>query len=170
MFGGALLGLALRHILPEDHLSDETKDTVKLGMGVVATMAALVLGPLIASAKESYYSENRAVTQMAANFMLVDRLLAHYGSETPEARDRLRGAVVLFLDRIWPQNAREPVQLEPIANAEGFFDQIASLNPRLTPSGPFETVFCSSAATSDRRTGYSWNRRRFRFPQRFWRS
>jgi hypothetical protein len=99
-------------------------------MGVVATMAALVLGLLIASAKESYDAENRAITQMSANFILVDRLLAHYGSETTEARDRLRVTVALVLDRMWPQNARNPVKLEPTASAEGFFDAIAKLEPK----------------------------------------
>ena len=54
VFGGALIGLRLRDILPEEHPSQDTKDVVKLGMGVVATMSALVLGLLIASAKESY--------------------------------------------------------------------------------------------------------------------
>jgi len=130
VFGGALLGLGLRSILPEDHLSQDTKDVVKLGMGVIATMAALVLGLLIASAKESYDAQSRAVTQMSANFILVDRLLAHYGSEAKEARNRLRDAVGLVLDGIWPQGARKTVQLEPTASAEGFFDEIASLEPR----------------------------------------
>jgi hypothetical protein len=130
VFGGALLGLALRNILPEDHLSQDTRDVVKLGMGVVATMAALVLGLLIASAKESYDAQSRAVTQMSANFILVDRLLAHYGSETKEARGRLRDTVAIVLDRIWPPSSQKPVQLEPTASAEGFFDEVANLEPK----------------------------------------
>ena len=54
VFGGALAGIALRAILPEHHLSSESKDVVKLSMGLVATMSALVLGLLVASAKSSY--------------------------------------------------------------------------------------------------------------------
>ena len=50
VFGGALLGLSFRNNLPEDHLSADTKDVVKLGIALIATMAALVLGLLIASA------------------------------------------------------------------------------------------------------------------------
>ena len=49
--GGALVGMLLRRVLPESHLNNDTKDVVKLGTGIVATMAALVLGLLIASAK-----------------------------------------------------------------------------------------------------------------------
>jgi hypothetical protein len=43
VFGGAMLGMYLRKVLPEDHLSDASKDVVKMGMGLVATMCALVL-------------------------------------------------------------------------------------------------------------------------------
>jgi hypothetical protein len=33
VFGGALVGTFLRTVLPEHHLSPESKDVVKLGMG-----------------------------------------------------------------------------------------------------------------------------------------
>src|SRR5215472_4202433 len=59
VFGGALLGIFIRRILPHHHLNSESKDTVKLGMGLVGTMAALVLGLLVASAKGSYECAER---------------------------------------------------------------------------------------------------------------
>ena len=52
VFGGALLGMFLRAVLHERHLSADSKDVVKLGTGLIRTMTALVLGLLIASAKE----------------------------------------------------------------------------------------------------------------------
>lgn len=130
VFGGALLGLFLGDVLPEHHLSPDTKDTVKLGMGVIGTMAALVLGLLIASAKSSYDAQNSAVTQMAANFMLLDRVLAHYGPETKEARDLLRPTVAGVLDRIWPEDNQRSAALAPSGRAEEFFDKIEELAPR----------------------------------------
>ena len=54
LFGGALLGLFLGFILPDPHRSSETKDVMRLGMGLLATMTALVLSLLIASTKSSY--------------------------------------------------------------------------------------------------------------------
>ena len=54
VFGGALVGMFFRAVLPERHLSAESKDVVKLGMGLIATMSALVLSLLIASAKSSF--------------------------------------------------------------------------------------------------------------------
>ena len=78
VFGGVLLGMLLRRVLPEHHLSTDSKDVVKLGMGLIGTMAALVLALLIASAKSSFDTQSNEVTEMSADFMLLDRTLAHY--------------------------------------------------------------------------------------------
>src|SRR5206468_5814843 len=60
---GALLGMLLRSRLPEHHLSADSRDVVKLAMGVVATMTALVLGMLVASAKTSFDAQRQGVAQ-----------------------------------------------------------------------------------------------------------
>ena len=52
--GGIFLGTLLRRTLPEHHLNEHAKDVVRLGVGLIATMAALVLGLLIAAAKGSF--------------------------------------------------------------------------------------------------------------------
>ena len=75
VFGGALLGMLLRTKLPKHHLEDESKDVVKLGMGLVATMAALVLGLLVASAKSSYDSQKNGLDQMSASLVILDSAL-----------------------------------------------------------------------------------------------
>ena len=105
VFGGALLGIFLHAILPQNHLSSESKDIVKLGMGLVGTMAALVLGLLVASAKGSYDTQAGELTQLAANVTLLDRVLAHYGPETKEIRDQLRNTVIRIVNQIWPKAA-----------------------------------------------------------------
>lgn len=61
VFGGALFGMFLRGVLPEHHLSADSKDTVRMGMGLIGTLTALVLGLLIASAK-SYYDTQSSST------------------------------------------------------------------------------------------------------------
>src|SRR5713226_6343005 len=94
VFGGALVGMFLRAVLPERHLSPETKDVVKLGMGLIATMAALVLSLLIASAKSSFDTQRSELAQLSANIILLDRVLAVYGPETQDARELLRRAAV----------------------------------------------------------------------------
>ena len=130
VFGGGLLGLVLRTVLPAHHLSAESKDLVKLGMGLVATMAALVLGLLVASAKGSYDTQRSEVVQMSANLILLDRTLAHYGPETKETRDLLRAVASRMLDQLWASNTSRPERLEPTAaGGEMFYDKVQKLSP-----------------------------------------
>ena len=89
IFGGALLGMFLRTVLPEHHLNDASKDVVKLVTGLIATLAALVLGLLVASAKNSFDTVNEGFRQSAAKIILLDRTLAQYGPETKDVRELL---------------------------------------------------------------------------------
>ena len=113
VFGGALLGIALRAVLPQQHLAGDSRDVVKLGMGLIATMAALVLGLLIASAKSSFDTQNAELTELASKAVLLDRILAHYGPEANEARELLRGSVASVLDIVSSRGADSAV---PICN------------------------------------------------------
>ena len=89
VFGGAMVGMFLRAVLPQHSLNDDTKDLVKMGMGLVATMSALVLGLLVSSAKNSYDALNSEWTRVAAKVILLDQTLALYGPEAKEVRDQL---------------------------------------------------------------------------------
>lgn len=90
----------IRALLPQHHLSAETKDLVKLGMGIVATLSALVLGLLIAFGKDSFDVQSAEPTQLSAKVILLDRLLAHYGPEIEETRDLLRSLVRRILNQM----------------------------------------------------------------------
>jgi len=129
VFGGALFGMFLRVSLPEHHLSTDSKDFVKLGMGLIATMAALVLGLLIASAKNSYDIQRNELTQISASIIVLDRLMSNYGSETKEARDLLRRSVVRTLDQMWPEHRSQAAQLEPAVSSNALYDNIYRLSP-----------------------------------------
>jgi len=128
VFGGAVLGLLLRRVLPDHHRSSDSKDVVKLGMGLLATMAALVLSLLIASAKGSYDTQRSELTQLAANFALLDRALAHYGPDANDARNLLRQTVALVLDQTWPRNGRPATRPSPDAiGACSLYEKIQAL-------------------------------------------
>ena len=111
-FGGALLGMFIRFLIPEHHLSEDTKDVIKLGMGLIATMTALVLGLMIATAKSSYDTQNEAVKHTAAKVLLLDRMLSNYGPETKEARELLRRTLASRLEAIWPDNRSQRARLD----------------------------------------------------------
>jgi hypothetical protein len=113
LVGAALIGRCVHHYLPQDHLSDSSRDSVKLAMGLVATMTALVLGLLVSSAKDAYDTRRSEVIQMAAKVAFLDRVLALYGPEAAEARTELRAAVVAAVQRLWPTDRNRPGQLTP---------------------------------------------------------
>jgi hypothetical protein len=119
-------------MLPENHLSSETKDAVKFGMGLVATMAALVLGLLVASTKGAYDTQKNEVAQMAAKIVFLDRVLANYGSESAESRDLLRRSVGSAIDHMWPdKKSSQAAQLDPsVSSGEAFFNSIQKLSPQ----------------------------------------
>ena len=132
LFGAGLLGVRVRAALPEDHLSAETKDAVKVGMGLVATMAALVLGLLVASTKGAYDTQKGEVTQMAAKIVFLDRVLANYGSESAESRDLLRRSVGSAINHMWPnKKLSHAAELDPSeSSGEVFFNSIQKLSPQ----------------------------------------
>jgi hypothetical protein len=134
-FGGALLGMWLRAVLPDHHLDPESKDTVKVGIALVATMTALVLGLVTASAKSSFDAVDTAVKQTAIQVLTLDRVLARYGSETDEIRKGLKHAVGTRIDIIWPQDSSKAANLDPMRSGvgsgiEGLAEAIRGLKPR----------------------------------------
>src|SRR6202011_6149724 len=100
MLSGVLLGLLLHNLLPAQHLRDESKDAIKLGAGMIATVSALVLGLLVASAKSSFDSPEDAITQRAAKLIFLDRLLSDYGPETKATREQLRQTIAASINMI----------------------------------------------------------------------
>lgn len=104
-FAGALLGMKLRSVLPERHLGEQARDTVKLGIGLIATITALILGLVTASAKESFDAAERAIKEAAAAVLSLDRVLARYGPETAEIRGALKHAVADRIDLIWSRRS-----------------------------------------------------------------
>jgi hypothetical protein len=91
VFGGALAGMGLRQVLPQNQLGAEVKDVIRLSTGLLVTMTALVLGMLVSTANSSYQERKDQLAEMGSNFVLVDGLLASYGPEARNLREDLRG-------------------------------------------------------------------------------
>ena len=140
IFGASLLGMLMRPALSQHHLSADTKDSVKLGMGLVGTMAALILGLLVAAAKSAYDTEKNEVTQMAAKLVFLDRVLANYGPESADTRVVLRRMVEDSLDRMWPDERSHNAQLDPIGSGgEEVHKAIQKLAPRNDVQGSLKS-------------------------------
>jgi len=133
IFGGSLLGMFLRGVLPEHHLSAESKDVVKLGTGMIATLAALVIGLLIASAKGSFDMVNSGLKQASTKIILLDRTMAQYGPETREARDLLRRGIASAIEQTWPEEGTgqtEAKALDTRIGLETVQDKLRQLSPQ----------------------------------------
>ncbi len=130
---GALLGMFLRSTLAEHHLSGDAKDVVRLGTGLIGTIAALVLGLLIGSAKSSYDTQSTQVKQLTANIVLLDNFLEQYGPETAGVRNLLRRGVNILSDRMWRESNSDPAKSAPFeasAASEAFYLKLQELSPQ----------------------------------------
>jgi hypothetical protein len=126
-----LLGRWLRPLLSADQLSADSKDAVKLAMGLVATMSALLLGLLVSSAKSNYDATRGQVIQMAAKITFLDRVLSLYGPEADSARHAFRDVVVDAARRIWPEDSVATADLAPNVQAgDAFFKEMQALEPK----------------------------------------
>ncbi len=130
-----MLGLWLRSVLPKHHLDKQSEYSIKRGIGLIATMTALVLGLVTASAKSAFDTVNNAVKDSAVQVLALDRVLARYGPETGEIRSQLKQAIGERIDMIWPSDSSRPVGLDPTTSgrpsrAESLADAIRLLEPR----------------------------------------
>jgi hypothetical protein len=132
-FGGALAGTFVRSLLPPTHLSKESQDVMRLGMGLVATMTALLLGLVTASARSSFDSQDASVRVNAANLLTLDRLLARYGPDTQATRALLRQTVAYRIEAMWPSDGSRGTGLSSISApsppVENIENQILALEP-----------------------------------------
>jgi hypothetical protein len=133
ILAGILLGMVLNAVLPEHHLSTDSKDVVKLGTGMIATLAAIVLGLLIASAKGNFDTMNNGLVQTGSKIILLDRTMAQYGPETRQAREMLRQGVASVVDQIWPNEGTGQTEIKtfhPRAGFETIQGQLRQLSPK----------------------------------------
>jgi len=133
--GAAILGLWLRPRLSDHHLDDESRGVVTNITGLVAAMAALLLGLLVANAQSSYNTVSDEVDQLSASLVELDRALKTFGPAANEARALLKQNSAAQIDRIWPPGGgARPDALDPDDGDEAargrFLQQIQALPVR----------------------------------------
>lgn len=149
VLGGALLGMYLRNALTDDHLREDVRDVVRLSTGLIGTIAALVLGLLIASAKSSYDARSTQIKQITANIILLDGLLQQYGPDAYKVRVMLRNAVPPLIDRIWDEGYRAKTAAFAVTpEAQELLNRIQELEPNSDPKRALQARILSAAADS----------------------
>jgi len=129
---GAGIGMGLKRFLPAAALDGGSKEAIRLGAGFLSTLAALVIGLMIASAKNSYDTQNTNIRQLGANVVLVDEMLLKYGPETKTARTLLRELISMAASRIWEENAARNRHASTFAvsgTANQFYNAVEGLTP-----------------------------------------
>jgi hypothetical protein len=141
-FGCAVAGTFVRSWLPAPHLSKESQDVVRLGMGLVATMTALLLGLVTASAKATFDAQDAAFKNSAANVLTLDRHLARYGGETAPTRELIRRALAARIEAVWPSASPRAAAADESTATLGIEDienQILRLSPESDTQRWFKT-------------------------------
>lgn len=140
MFGcvltSTLMAMLIARRLPQHHLSAESRDVVKLGLGVVGTLTALVLGLLVSATKGTFDAQSGTIKELAAQMALADRVLSRYGPEANDARAKLRTLAESVMDQVFPRETSKAIDLSggPSRTAgEAFFDSAALLMPTTDP-------------------------------------
>ena len=114
VLAGSLFGMWLGRHLPEPHRSAESHDAIKLATGMLSVLAALVLGLLTASVKNSFDATDTQIRHFAATLILLNQTLADYGPQTAEARDLLRRYTERALADNWPTDRVTPIKMEDV--------------------------------------------------------
>ena len=130
IIAGILFGIALRRVLPQDHLGQDAKDSVRLAIGLVVTMAALVLGMLVPSAKTYYDGQKSKIAQMSAEIILLNDSLTVFGPEAKTTRLEARHFVEDAADRIWPKEKSRAFELRPTNKGDAVTLQLQLLRPK----------------------------------------
>jgi len=130
IFSGTLLGFVLQKVLPEKHLSPESRQAVNLGMGIIGTVSALALGLLVASAKGTYDAQNDALIEVSAKVIFLDQTLRDYGPDALQTRIALRQSVENAINMLWPQKDAQDPHFDPGKNVPLVYRSVEQLKPQ----------------------------------------
>jgi len=136
-----VIGLMMRYWLPEEHISGDSKEVIRLVTALIGTMAAVVLALLFASTRSSFEATNSSVGRMTTSVIELDHILQEYGPEGRDLRMALRHDVIAIVASIWQDDAA--VQVRPDSPA-GQVTVLAKLR-RMTPANPLQAALQARA-------------------------
>jgi hypothetical protein len=132
ILAGGAAGMMLRARLPSEQLNAETREMIRLGAGLLATLVAVLISLTIASAKSSYDSQDAHFRQLTSYVVEADQLLGKYGPEAAGIRKLMREAVPAAIDRIWREKAaaNQDTAFTDRSLAEQLYAAVGALSPK----------------------------------------
>ncbi|MBK8890715.1 MAG: hypothetical protein IPN75_10090 [Dechloromonas sp.] len=101
----------IRARLPGHHLDSSTTDTIKMGIGFLATLAALVVGLLVSSAKSSFDAKGELIRNVAVQILQLDGNLRRLGPPADPIRNKVLQLVSAQVARM--SGGQEPLSHMP---------------------------------------------------------
>ena len=130
ILGGLLAGMSIRVRLPEHHLDKPSEDAVRIAMGTLATLTALVIGLLVAASRTTFDTRTSEINEFSGDLILLDRQLVHYGPEAADARDLLRRYAVYKIESTWPDEGAQAPDPEGWKLLEEVQDRVRGFTPK----------------------------------------
>ena len=138
-----LVVLTLHPRLPARHRDENTVSSVRLSVGIIATLSALVLGLILSSEKNNYDMVQRDIKSFGVELMALDGSLHSCGPGSDQARQELIGYTVWIVAHGWP-TADQP---ETAANevGRGWMTKLEGAIADLPQTRPEQTFFAAQA-------------------------
>ena len=118
LFGGAAFAIWIARYLPSHHLSSRSQDSVKLGVGMIAAMASLVLGLMTASVSGNFSNASKDVSSYALNLLSLDTDMRHIQPQSCPAQTLLADYIRSVLHETWTTTADLPEKRNPASSGQ----------------------------------------------------
>jgi len=130
--GAAAVGFLLHGVRPFVDQSDEHRSAVRLAMGLMATLTAVVLGMVTSSAKDTFDQANDLVSGLAVDVITLDKVLDSYGPETEAIRQQLLDDLRFRIERLKaPETYAEAdlAEVTLVPRVEMLYGAVVALEP-----------------------------------------
>jgi hypothetical protein len=143
LFGSFMVMLFYHLGAPEPYRSPDSIASLRLGVGVVATLSTFVLGLMISSVKTNFDTVQRDLRTFSIQITAVDHNLREYGPAGEEARAALLAYAQQALRGTAPSDGSPVIVADPVAR--GLLDRTAILISGLQPSGVEQSFYVEQA-------------------------
>lgn len=118
----AAFGSYVRAKLPDHHFGEASLGAMRIAVGLVATLAALVLSLLISSGKSSLDLVNTALERNTVAMIRLDRTLSQFGPATDDLRVQIRKDYARWITFLFSSTTGKTAETESREIIESTYD------------------------------------------------